>query len=1263
MASNKQKNVSRVSELPEIGKIWRDMKTIVAHNRQNYVIDVNSIAGRKIIDMTEIQSDESGGKNIIYIDFNDNKTDTIYVFNGTEGDKGMMGGDGETGNQGAEGYINPNGRGITGTMYIVNNCETEDPNLPWSAFRGKDMNDKIYELNETFVSEEEFNLLFNEIKYIYAEFKTAKDNQSARIFNADNNSHITYKKYWTYEDDGAKTYYIYNPNSNTTDEAGNVIKHYDAVSVDLWKDIYLGAGEGYFLITSSMQTDSTPIYYYDRETGEYKLVQKVNVQKEVDGSIVEVYLGDKHIDSYYLPEVDAYISGDYSIANNKWTLELNSTSRYIPDVYKTEDGENYIKLSKAEVLAIDTTIYAQYYQKKGDGYDLIQNIGAYIAPKDVRYYKRNVVEEGSEYVKVNNNRYCEVPVTEIDMDSLTDDFIIVSFDKLTNRYTFDRHYPGVLYGEDVQFNDTVTLSSIDLYYYTDSRVYYTDTLVRQPDGSYAADYIPVPIPNWIYAEFKTFDEDQVSKILNANDDTTGQKENNEVIDTTAESSDTYIETEEIFRIVPGIKDTLYLKTGDDRYEAVNLAKDIIYPTSEYYTWNGKTYVYEEISYAAAMNKSRASIFVKENNVYKLATGTLKESENYWYQKPNYIRVNDPETYLNTYDLVLFYGEPQLLPISIYPATNRSYVTLEYDPSKLIFFEDGRIAATLGNDFETVLTITSGNSDAVAYVNIKVTMPVREIVFDEDNSTIVDVNTSTEFYYSVSPSNASNKNVTFIGDNSLIEITKLEDNARGSRVQISGIGVGNFTLTATADDGYGATESTRFEIIEPATGLSWTDESGNIVDENIKYVPAELYTQGEANAYNIEHREEIANGELEQIHAGDVKVEEYYSMVALLHKEYVIKPVVTPASTTYKDINWVSSDISVAEILSRTVRVIDREAVRREITIEDVNNEVKDATGKPVTEEQIGTIVTLVSELSHNETEYYLTSYAIGNVEITGSLERYPQYSITFRVRIDQSIEEIVITPDVLALNINTRKKLNAEILPASAVNGTISWHSSNEEIVTISPTGTIFANGIGSTTVIARAEDGSEVEGRCNVTVTIPSKDIQFDVETQNGIIYLGLGKSIKINADVIHDESFGSSSANMNEEVNWTSTDTSVATIDDSGNVTAVSLGKTTIIATAKDGTGVFGTIQLRVIQLAESIAFSVDSIEMEVNDSLVLMPIFTPATASNEIVRWASSDETVAKVKESGIIYGCKPGTAEITATTTDGTDLTATCTVTIL
>ena len=1234
--ANTIQTISKVSDLPIINKVWDGMKTIIAYDRKNYLLDVSKIKGKRIIDMSEFSSSKSGGENIIYIKFDDGTTERLLVYNGTQGETGDKGKGGVEGSQGESGFIDERKDGITGTIYIINNSTTQDPNSPWSAYRGKDMNDKIYELNETFITEEQFDILFNNITYIYAEYSTSSDNQDVRIFSNDVNDHKVYKKYWTYEDEGLETYYIYNPISDT----------YDTIAADLWKDIYLGKTEGYFLATTSMLTDETELFYYNKETNLYSPITKVVSRREIkneDGTttIIDRYLGDKEIDPYYLPEVDASVHATYSQQTGKWTFNLNASSELVPEVYKTIDGEHYTQLTDEEVLAINPAVYAEYFYKDGDTYKVINNISAYLAVKDTRYYKRT------------NGNIHEVKLSDISEDNY-DDYLIVTKNKLSNTYTYERHHASILFDEMVYFVDTVTLSSIDLYYYTDSREYYRVSLERTPIGTdeetgeiiYETTqvYTKIEIPNWIYAEFVTTDEDQLTLVLSHNEDL-GEEDNTET-DDSEESLNPYVKTKEISRIVPGIKKDLYHKNIDGTYTLVDLNKDSIYSNAEYYILTGE-YWYEPISGEYAISNGISELYNKNlDNTYSLNISVIVNTNTYYIKHPSYERVLDAEEYLSTYNLVLFYGEPQLLPISIYPIDNtRSYVSIEYDSDKIKFYEDGRIAATIGDNFDTTIRIRSiENPNIYGLVNVKLTTPVKSINLNESNPIEVNIGEDAIIKYIVSPSTAENKNVIWSSSSSdALDIEQINETS----IKLTGRVKNNkVTITGNAADGFGAKKSFDFEVIQPATSINWNQE-------NIEYHEEVKYTTEEVDTYNTIHYAEIESGELERMEYGTVKTPAYYSMVVLLGKDYMFTPEVSPEDTSYPEVNWSSSNLSIASVIEKNIKIIDSPKESHLATIEDINDNKATEIGEEVIDKQ---------EVSHNENRYFLTSTAIGEVIITGKLAKYPELpSIIINVRVDQSIEEINVYPSTLSLNVDTKKKLVAEILPDTAVNGTISWRSNNDNIVTVSPTGTITAIRPGSTAIIAHAEDGSEVEGRCNVTVTIPAKDINLSGNTTNGIIYVGIGQTTTITPEITYDSSY---SGNEKLGINWSSSNTNIATIDSNGVVTGIELGKTTIIANAKDGSGVFGTIQVQVIKLIESISFTdMEEVELELGNSLVLVPNITPVDASNEIVIWESSDESIAKVKESGIVYALSSGNATITATTTDGSNLTATCNITIL
>ena len=1264
--------VTRVSDLPELTGIFKGMTTIIAYNKQNYLIDANEIKGKKIVDITGIESKEPGGSNTIMIKFDDGSVYNIIAYNGHTGAEGIQGGEGDKGNQGEDAVINMRlsdqyGNGITDVLYIVNNSETENPSLPWSAYRGVDLNEKIYELNETFMTEAEFERLFTDVKYIYAEFKTTVDDQASIIFNNDVSSHIVYKKYWTYEDSGLDIFYIYNPVSNI----------YESVSADLWKDVYLGNPEGFFPITTAMEKDDTVLYYYDKSDFTYKEVIKVDSITGIDEEnstedntvYLYDYLGNKRVENYYLDEVDAYINGDYATSNKKWTFTLvtGPKGEIIPEIYTSIDGYEFTKLTDEEVKNIDVNSFANYYYKTDDDdepYKRIDNIGAYIAEKEVRYYKLD-----------DDGTYYEVTSDDISEDNF-DQYMIVRKNTITNVYTYERHYLKKVYGEDTYFVDTVEISKIDLYYYTDDRRYYTRSIVivQEADEEHEAIseevYTLVQIPSWIYAEFKTNDEDVLSLILNANDGL-GDEDNTQV-DNSSEDLNPTVELKSILRIVPGVKEDLYRKNPDGTYVLVNLNKDEIYSSSEYYILT-KDYTYTEITgdYARSNGIVMLYTFNSTTNTYEQFSGQIINENIYYLQAPVYQRVENPLEYLSTENMTLFYGEPKALPINIYPNNSlRSIVLIEYDPEKLVFFEDGRIAATVGNNFETYIIIRSvENPNIYARVNIKLTTPVKTITLDESNVYETNIGESVIIKYSTGPDNAENKEIIWSTEDT--DCVSIEEGEEPNTIKLTGLAKNTkAVITGNAADGYGAKISFNFEVIQVAEDVYW--EQDNIIyHETVYYDPVEvisynttyaveiangekekIYTLDEIIKYNTDHAEEIEAGELERLDESKaVKEPDYYSMTVLLYKEVLLDPVVKPDNTSYPEIIWSSSDITTASVIEKEVEIVDQERVTHLATQQDIDNNLATELNEEVVDQERKT---------HKENKYYLTSRKTGDVVISGKLARYDNLILSVNVRINQSVEKIDVYPDNLSINVNVSKKLIAVITPDNdEVNKSIEWISSNSDILEVSPTGTITAKNPGNATVTVRALDGSDTFNVCNVVVTIPAKDIILSGEDINGIIYVGIDKTTTITAEIIYNTSYSNGSK---LGINWAVADEEIASIDENGVVTGIKVGNTTVLANAKDGSGVFGTIKLQVIKLVESIAFDFTETSMELGDTLVLVPKVLPDDASNGVVIWQSSDESIAKVKQSGIVYALGEGECDITATTTDGTNLSAVCRITV-
>ena len=136
---------------------------------------------------------------------------------------------------------------------------------------------------------------------------------------------------------------------------------------------------------------------------------------------------------------------------------------------------------------------------------------------------------------------------------------------------------------------------------------------------------------------------------------------------------------------------------------------------------------------------------------------------------------------------------------------------------------------------------------------------------------------------------------------------------------------------------------------------------------------------------------------------------------------------------------------------------------------------------------------------------------------------------------------------------------------------------------------------------------------------------------------------------------------------VAWSTSNSSIATVDASGVVTAIAEGTATITVTTNDG-GEIATCSVSVSNPAPStdidvtgVVVSLTTLSLEVGQTGSLSVTVTPATATNKAVTWSSSNPGVATVDASGVVTAIAAGTATITVTTADG-GMTDRCSVTV-
>ncbi|MDR2891447.1 MAG: SUMF1/EgtB/PvdO family nonheme iron enzyme [Alistipes sp.] len=163
-----------------------------------------------------------------------------------------------------------------------------------------------------------------------------------------------------------------------------------------------------------------------------------------------------------------------------------------------------------------------------------------------------------------------------------------------------------------------------------------------------------------------------------------------------------------------------------------------------------------------------------------------------------------------------------------------------------------------------------------------------------------------------------------------------------------------------------------------------------------------------------------------------------------------------------------------------------------------------------------------------------------------------------------AVEGVTIsTPqeEAITMNVGDEFTFEAALEPLEATNNKMTWSTSNADAVTIDPA-TGEAVAVAATeepvTITVTTEEG-DFEDTVEVTVSVPVETILISpVE-----MVVTEGETKAFTAEVQPAEA-------TNKEIEWSSDDDTVATVDQQGNVTGVKAGNTTINVVAKDGSGV---------------------------------------------------------------------------------------------
>ena len=370
-----------------------------------------------------------------------------------------------------------------------------------------------------------------------------------------------------------------------------------------------------------------------------------------------------------------------------------------------------------------------------------------------------------------------------------------------------------------------------------------------------------------------------------------------------------------------------------------------------------------------------------------------------------------------------------------------------------------------------------------------------------------------------------------------------------------------------------------------------------------------------------------------------------------------------------DVEWTTSDRSIATVSRGVITGRKAGVCTITATLEDGSVYLCEVTvTQPVTEVTIpsrktisaGETYQLVPEIDPSNATDKTLSFSssdpsVASVDESGLITAHRAGSATItakalsgkkdtiKITVSQPITELSLNYSSASVDKGQKLTLSTQYLPADATEKTITWTSSDKSIASVSK-GTVTARKAGRCVITATAESGIYVS--CEVTVTQPVTEVTLPSK-----MTLPCGEAYLLVPEIKPSNA-------TDKTLSFSSSDPAVASVDESGLITAHRAGSATI--TAKALSGKKDTIKITVSQPITELSLNYSSASVDKGQKLTLSTQYLPADATEKTITWTSSDKSIASVSK-GTVTARKAGACVITATAESGVSVSCEITVT--
>lgn len=409
--------------------------------------------------------------------------------------------------------------------------------------------------------------------------------------------------------------------------------------------------------------------------------------------------------------------------------------------------------------------------------------------------------------------------------------------------------------------------------------------------------------------------------------------------------------------------------------------------------------------------------------------------------------------------------------------------------------------------------------------------------------------------------------------------------------------------------------------------------------------------------------------------------------------HTLSASLTPADSSAR-YSYESSNTSVARVSSRgvitgrkrgsctiTVRLRGGETVAQcAVTVKDsrVPESISFAEGTSVTLERYETLQLtpqVLPDSADQRVSWKSSARGVATVSSKGLItaKRGGTAVITCYSRRDRTVlGQITVTineyptPTAISLDheprymiVGTTMQLSPQTEPAGQrVCEMFTWRSSSSRRATVSASGLVTAKSTGVVTITCQSKQNSRIRETLRIVVVTPDSPYYINLTPDSETIDAYAGDTLHIGASVFP--------ANRAQGIVWKSSRTSIATVDQNGNVTVKKPGTVQITATSSVNRDIQSSVTIRATRLPapDAITLSPMPATLELSETLNLSAqVYPTDERRSREFRWKTSSSSIARVSSDGVVTPRKLGTVTITCYSAVNSRIRATLTLRII